>query len=115
MHLLAAGVYSRMGERRDVRFQPRALNILTGKSKTGKSALLHVVEFCMGRNTVTVPSGVISDNASWYYTLVSIGEQRVFIARPNPDTATTGHAMVRLGGVELEPLDYSELEVNADT
>ncbi|THE08269.1 DUF3732 domain-containing protein [Microbacterium oleivorans] len=115
MQLLATGVYSRSGQRRDVRFRPNALNILTGKSKTGKSALLHVVEFCLGRNTVTIPSGTISDNASWYYALVVVGDQRIFIARPNPETATTKHAMVRFGGEDLEPLQHAELEVNADT
>lgn len=115
MQLLATGVYGRSGQRRDVRFKPNALNILTGKSKTGKSALLHVVEFCLGRNTVTIPSGTISENASWYYVLVLVGEQRIFIARPNPETATTAHAMIRFGGADLEPLEYTELEVNADT
>ncbi|MEO8709798.1 MAG: DUF3732 domain-containing protein, partial [Lacisediminihabitans sp.] len=115
MQLVSMGVYGRGGQRRDVTFKPNALNILTGKSKTGKSAILDVVEFCLGRNTVTIPSGVISDHSSWYYTLVSFGEQRVFIARPNPETASTGHAMVRTGGRELEPLDFAELEINADT
>lgn len=115
MHLIAMGVYSRAGERRDVRFVPGALNVLTGKSKTGKSAILDVVEFCLGRNTVTIPSGVISDQASWYYVLVGFGDQRVFIGRPNPETATTAHAMVRTGGSTLEALDFANLEVNADT
>jgi len=115
MQIVATGVYSHAGDRRDVNFASGALNILTGKSKTGKSAILDVVEFCLGRNTVTIPSGVISDRSSWYYTLVSFGEERVFIARPNPETATTAHAMVRTGGTTLEPLTFEELEVNADT
>ncbi|MBD7958643.1 DUF3732 domain-containing protein [Microbacterium sp. Sa4CUA7] len=115
MQLISMGVYSRTGARRDVVFTPGALNILTGKSKTGKSAILDVVEFCLGRNTVTIPSGVISDQASWYYVLVSFDEHRVFIGRPNPETATTGHAMVRTGGSDLQPLEFVELEVNADT
>lgn len=115
MQLVAAGVYNRTGERRDVRFVPGALNILTGKSKTGKSAMLDLVEFCLGRNTVTIPNGVISDHASWYYTVVQFAEERVFIARPNPESASTGHAMVRTGTAELEPLGFDQLEVNADT
>lgn len=115
MQIVATGVYSHSGERRDVNFSLGALNILTGKSKTGKSAILDIVEFCLGRNTVTIPSGVISDRTSWYYTLVSFGEERVFIARPNPESATTAHAMVRTGNNALGPLAFEELEVNADT
>ena len=33
-------------DRRDVRFKPGKLNIVTGESKTGKSALLTITEFC---------------------------------------------------------------------
>lgn len=76
--------------------------ILTGKSKTGKSALLDIVEFCLGRDTVTIPTGVISDKASWYSTLVQFDDERVLICRPNPETASTNRAMITIGDLSLE-------------
>lgn len=115
MQLVSLGVYSKNGKRRDVEFRAGALNILTGKSKTGKSAILDIAEYCLGRDTVTIPTGVISDNASWYYVLVEFNDERVLVCRPNPETATTSRAMVRTGGVELCPPAFGELEVNADT
>lgn len=115
MQLVALGVYSKIGERRDVEFRTGALNILTGKSKTGKSAILDIAEYCLGRDTVTIPTGVISDNASWYYVLVEFGDQRVLVCRPNPETATTSRAMVRTGGRDLCVPSFDGLEVNADT
>ena len=66
MHIASLGVFNKSGRRRDVEFRLGALNILTGKSKTGKSAILDIVEYCLGRNAVTIPTGVISDRASWY-------------------------------------------------
>jgi len=92
-----------------------ALNILTGKSKTGKSAILDIAEYCLGRDTVTIPTGVISDNASWYYLLVQFAGGRVLICRPNPESASTSRAMVRTGGMDLAAPNFDELEVNADT
>src|SRR5664280_1185222 len=115
MQLVALGVYGRNGERRDVWFQLGALNILTGKSKTGKSAILDIAEFCLGRYTVTIPTGVISDNASWYYVIVQFASERVLVCRPNPEGASTAHAMVRTGGNDLVAPTVAELEVNADT
>ena len=44
MQLLSLAVYNRDGARRDVEFNPGRLNIVTGESKTGKSALLDMVE-----------------------------------------------------------------------
>ena len=92
------------------------LNILTGKSKTGKSALLDIVEFCLGRDTVTIPTGVISDKVAWYATLLQFGERRVLILRPNPESATTNRAVVTIGDSTLVvPVTSDGLEVNADT
>ncbi|QDP95158.1 DUF3732 domain-containing protein [Microlunatus elymi] len=115
MQLVALGVYGKKGQRRDVKFQTNALNILTGKSKTGKTAILDIAEYCLGRDTVTISQGTISDIASWYYVLVQFSDERVLICRPNPETATTNRAMVRTGGLDLTAPDFAELEVNADT
>jgi hypothetical protein len=115
MQIVSLGVYNPDGERRDVKFELGRLNILTGKSKTGKSAVLDIAEFCLGRNTVTIPVGVISSNVSWYYLLVQFNDERVLLCRPNPETASTNRAMVRVGDLSLGPPEFDELEINADT
>ena len=115
MHIASLGVFNKSGRRRDVEFRLGALNILTGKSKTGKSAILDIVEYCLGRNAVTIPTGVISDRASWYYVIVQFSNERVLICRPNPEGASTNRAMVRTGGLEVTAPMFEELEVNADT
>lgn len=43
------------------------LNIITGKSSTGKSALIEIVDYCFVSGEYTVPKGVITDNAEIYY------------------------------------------------
>ena len=115
MQIVSLGVFGRRGQRRDVDFKLGALNVLTGKSKTGKSAILDIVEYCLGRDTVTIPSGVITDNAVWYYVLVQFSTERVLICRPNPKSASTQRAMVRTGDLNLGAPEFDELEVNADT
>ncbi|NIH84594.1 DUF3732 domain-containing protein [Amycolatopsis granulosa] len=115
MQILAVSVYSHEGKRRDLRLMPGRLNILTGRSKTGKSAVLDLVEFCLGRDEVTLPLGIISEAVSWYATLVQIGSARLLLARPNPETATTSRAMMLIGDSRLDLPDYSALRVNADT
>lgn len=115
MHIASLGVFNKSGRRRDVEFRLGALNILTGKSKTGKSAILDIVEYCLGRNAVTIPTGVISDRASWYYVIVQFSNERVLICRPNPEGASTNRAMVRTGGLEVTAPMFEELKVNADT
>lgn len=115
MQIVSLGVFSKSGKRRDIEFRTGSLNILTGKSKTGKSAILDIVEYCLGRDTVTIPTGVISNSSSWYYVIVEFIGERILICRPHPEGASTNRAMVRIGGLDLTAPIFDELEVNADT
>ena len=44
--------------REAIEFHVDGLNIITGRSSTGKSALSDIVEYCMGRSDCNVPEGV---------------------------------------------------------
>lgn len=115
MELLALAVFNAAGDRRVVRFR-RGLNIVTGTSGTGKSALLDMVEYCLGRNTLTTPVGPIRDTVVWYGLLVQLPNQRAFIGRPapSPGTASTQRGMLEFG-TELDLPEFGALGVNVDT
>jgi hypothetical protein len=118
MQLLSLTLYDHHGRQRRVAFQPGRLNIVTGESQTGKSALLTIVEYCLGRDSIRVPVGPITDTVTWYGTLWQLdGEARVFAARPapQPGRASTQLAMLEFGGHELQPLSPRRLEVNTDS
>lgn len=36
------------------------INIITGKSSTGKSALIEIFDYCFGNSEYTVPEGALS-------------------------------------------------------
>lgn len=74
------GVIDKQGNKHPVILN-KGLNVITGKSSTGKSALLEIFDYCFGSSTNTVPKGVITDNATIYYVILLIGEQVVAIAR----------------------------------
>jgi hypothetical protein len=43
------------GRRRDVKLKPGAMNIITGASGTGKSALIKLVDYCLGSSKCEIP------------------------------------------------------------
>lgn len=117
MQLLALVVYRDSGERREVRFIPGRLNIVTGESATGKSALLDMVEYCLGRDTIMMPVGPITATVVWYAALLQLpGGGRAFVARPAPRVgrASTQQAMLEFGA-DLEVLNFASLVVNTGT
>jgi hypothetical protein len=120
MQLLALTLYSLDGRRRNVEFEPGKLNIVTGESKTGKSALLTITEYCLGRSEYLVPAGPIANAVSWYATLWQLTADpagpRAFAARPAPPKGqkTTQRMMFSLGGPDLRAPDFADLTENSD-
>ncbi|MEU7839243.1 DUF3732 domain-containing protein [Nonomuraea sp. NPDC049129] len=116
MQLLAIVLYSATGAKRILDFKPGALNVVTGESKTGKSALLDIVEYCLGRDTMQMPIGPITQTVAWHAALFELGGGRAFVARPapRPGRSSTQRAMLRFG-TELEPLEFDELVADMDS
>lgn len=77
-------LYSREGEVRELPLRTGALNILTGASKTGKSAIIDIVDYCTGRSECNVADGVIRKYVGWYALLFQFNEGQIFVARRNP-------------------------------
>jgi len=61
----------------------QGLNIITGHSKTGKSAILDIIDWCLGARESTIPQGVITDFANLYALLISFNGQTLLLAREN--------------------------------
>jgi len=101
---------------RTVEFLPGQLNIVTGESRTGKGALLTIADYCLGRDSMQVPAGPITDTVAWYATTWQMENGQAFAARPAPapGKATTQQAMLEFGSdLQIPPL--SALKVNADS
>ncbi|WP_143597910.1 DUF3732 domain-containing protein [Thioclava sp. JM3] len=106
-------LYSHSGQVRKIPLNPTGLNIITGKSKTGKSAIIDIIDYCLGRGSYDVAEGVIRKKVSWFGLHLQKEGDEVFVARDNPGTgASTGSKVFfRRGKVENLPT-IDELEKN---
>lgn len=98
------GVIDNQGVKHPVNFQA-GLNVVTGKSSTGKSALIEIFDYCFGSDENTIPKGVITNNAAIYYVALAVNAQNMVIAR-DPDIAS--RAFYR----RIETFDSAEIERN---
>ncbi|CCD97221.1 Plasmid-related protein [Bradyrhizobium sp. ORS 375] len=114
MKIKSIHIYSYDGRRRDLPFHG-GLNVITGRSSTGKSALSDIIEYCMGRSTFNVPEGIIRDRVAWFAVIYQFAGEQVLIAKPSPDAgrASCSTAMVRRGA-KIEAPGVQELTVNDD-
>ena len=117
MQLLTIAIYNAFGDRRTIDLRPGALNVITGIGGTGKSALLDIVEYCLGRDTATMPYGPITRTVTWYAVLFQIGDGRALVGRPAPreGRASSSQAMLEFGAEVEVPASAEDLHVNSDT
>ncbi len=78
-------LYNRAGAIREVKFKPGGVNVITGRSLTGKSAIIEIIDYCLGRSTFTVPEGVIRESVAWYAVVFRLGDgSEAIVAKPAP-------------------------------
>ena len=115
MKIKSIHIYSHDGQKRDLKFKVEGLNVITGRSLTGKSALSDIIEYCMGRSMFNVPEGIIRDKVAWFAVIYKFDHEQVMVAKPTPPGggASCSTAMVRRG-IELQSPSFEELAVNSD-
>lgn len=115
MKISSIHIYSHDGQRRDLPFKLDGLNVITGRSSTGKSALSEIIEYCMGRSSFNVPEGVIREKVAWFAVIYQFANEQVLIAKPTPTGggASCSIAMLRRGS-QLHAPSFEELAVNTD-
>ena len=84
---------------RHLSFKLGRVNIITGKSKSGKSTVGDIIEYCLGGDSCNIPDGIVRENVAWYGLLLQFSQERVFVARKNPDNGqqTTTACYIEVG------------------
>ena len=80
----AIHLFSHGGQLRTINFRLNDLNIITGRSGTGKTALIDIIQYCLGATDFTVPSGVIRNKVATYALELKSPSQTFLLARPAP-------------------------------
>ena len=67
-YIKAIVIFNKNGEKKLVPLE-QGVNIITGESKTGKSALVEIIDYCLCSTRCTIPKGKITE-FSYLYSLV---------------------------------------------
>jgi hypothetical protein len=115
MQLLEVVLYNGAGEQRSISLRPGQLNVITGESRTGKSALVEVIRYCLGE-TFNVPHGPIRESVEWYGLRLTTGDTEVFIGRPPPAPGRSSSNAVSFHAAAHMPAPpYEALEATTNT
>lgn len=67
-----------------INFKLGSVNVITGGSRSGKSAIIPIIDYCLASSECNIPIDTIRDNSSWYGVLVVTDFEKILIARKGP-------------------------------
>ena len=74
---------------RIILFAPGKINIVTGESATGKSALTWIIDYCLGSEKCSIPVGLIREVTGWFGLHLQLANTEMIVARRNPEGQQT--------------------------
>ncbi|AAY38840.1 DUF3732 domain-containing protein [Pseudomonas syringae] len=102
-------LWSHKGETRDIIFERDKINVLSGHSSRGKTALLHIIDYCLLSSSHKIPHDVINDTVAWYGIKFYINGKDLAIARMSPNEQTVSDELYfsSIGTLPAEPFSNS--------
>jgi len=69
---------------RKIDFNMNKISVITGQSQTGKSALIPIIDYCLGSRKCAIPVGIIRDQTKWFGLLLETESSQILLARREP-------------------------------
>lgn len=116
LKILEIVIYSHDGRKRSLSLNADGVSIVTGASKTGKSALVDIVDYCFGAGECRVPEGPIRHAVAWFGLRLKLASGEAFVARKCPSARfrSSEDCFVQIGNTVDAP-DASELRQTTNT
>jgi hypothetical protein len=116
VQILDIVIYSHDGRHRELGLRPGNVNIITGASKSGKSALIDIVDYCFGSGECHVPEGPIRRSVAWFGLRLQLATGQAFVARrcPSPRALSSEECFVDIGDTVDIP-DANQLRQTTNT
>lgn len=85
-HIIKLILWSRDNRKkpRILEFAQGKLNVISGRSRTGKSSIIPIIDYCLASDTCSIPVNVIRDACGWFGIVVRTQEGEKLLARREP-------------------------------
>lgn len=77
------------GRKRLIPFLPNKVNVITGDSHTGKTAILDIIDYCLFASRHRISESIINENVLWYGLRIHVNDKIYMLARRAPQGSAT--------------------------
>lgn len=102
-------------EPRRLQFQLGKVNVISGASRTGKSAVIPIIDYCLGAGTCSIPVKTIRKYCEWFGVVVVTAQGDKLLARREPGAQRSTDDMYLLEGERITDIPRRIAKnINAD-
>lgn len=93
-------------------FDINSVNVITGDSRTGKSAIIPIIDYCLASGECYIPTQTIRNACSWFGIVVNLENSKVLLARREPGIQKSTSDMMFVQGEEIDIPEVPEKNAN---
>ena len=97
---------------RVVSFEQDKINVITGASRTGKSAIIPIIDYCLGAAKCTIPVDTIRNACAWFGVLFVLEHEKILLCRREPGRQASTSEMYIARGKDIVIPDKIEANTN---
>jgi len=91
-------------EPRKLKFELGKVNVISGASRTGKSAVIPIIDYCLGSSTCSIPVNTIRKYCEWFGIVVATTQGEKLLARKEPGAQRSTDDMFLLEAEEISKI-----------
>lgn len=100
---------------RRLRFELGSVNVISGASRTGKSAVIPIIDYCLGSSTCSIPVNTIRKHCEWFGVIASTVQGEKLFARREPGAQRSTDDMFLMEADSIEEVPHRIIKnTNAD-
>ncbi|RYE56368.1 MAG: DUF3732 domain-containing protein [Sphingobacteriales bacterium] len=87
---------------RTIDFSLDKVNVITGGSEKGKSAIISIIDYCLGSGTCRIPTRIIRDKSAWFGVLFSVSGNELLLVRKEAGQEQVSNEMFMKEATKVE-------------
>jgi hypothetical protein len=91
-------------EPRTLKFELGKVNVISGASRTGKSAVIPIIDYCLGSSTCSIPVNTIRKYCEWFGIVVATAQGEKLLARKEPGAQRSTDEMFLLEAEKISKI-----------
>ena len=95
-------------------FKLNTVNVITGDSRTGKSAIIPIIDYCLASSKCYIPTQTIRSACSWFGIVIKLDKGQLLLARKEPGKKKSTSEMMMIQNSEIKIPDIPEKNTTCD-